>query len=84
VFREDAFALSRILESTAPEGRAAMNELAAEVGLQPDSWTPLDLATSAVRFGRTGKAVVVALDHAAEEDQTRRMIVDQLTRPAPA
>jgi len=81
VFREDAFALSRILESTAPEGRAAMNELAAEVGLQADTWTPLDLATSAVKFGRTGKAVVVALDHAAQEDTTRRMIVDQLTQP---
>jgi hypothetical protein len=82
VFRDDVFALSRILESTAPAGRAAMNDLATEVGLQPDAWTPLDLATSAVRFGRTGKAVVVALDHAAQEDTTRRMIVDELTRPA--
>jgi Cdc6-like AAA superfamily ATPase len=84
VFRDDAFALSRVLESTVPEARAAMNALALEVGLAEDRWTPLELAASAVERGRTGKAVVVALDYAAEESTTRQMIVDSLVRPVRA
>jgi hypothetical protein len=84
VFLDDAFALGRVLESTVPEARGAMNELALEVGLTKDEWTPLDLARSAVERGRTGKAVVVALDYAAEESTTRQLIVDSLVRPAKA
>jgi hypothetical protein len=83
VFRDDAFALSRILESTVPEARPAMNELAVEVGLPRDRWTPSELAASAVEQGRTGKAVVVALDYASEASTTRQMIVDTLIRPSP-
>jgi hypothetical protein len=81
VFRDDVFALGRILESTVPEARPAMNELAVEVGLPEDRWTPTELAASAVERGRTGKAVVVALDYAAEAGETRQMIVDNLVRP---
>jgi hypothetical protein len=82
LFRDDAFALERLLESTVPEGRAAMNELAVEVGLAGEEWTPEQLATSAVRRGRTGKAVAVALDYAAEESTARELVVDALVRPA--
>jgi hypothetical protein len=84
VFRDDAFTLGRLLESTVPEARPAMNELALEVGLPEDRWTPRELAASVVERGRTGKAVVVALDYAAEADATRHMIVDDLARPAQA
>jgi hypothetical protein len=82
VFRDDVFALSRLLESTVPAARTAMNRLAVEVGLSEDKWTPHELAASAVEFGRTGQAVVVGLDYAAEEAVSRRLIVEDLTRPA--
>ena len=82
VFRDDVFTLSRLLESTSPEARPAMNQLALEVGLPEDRWTPRELAASAVERGRTGKAVVVALDYANEESATRQIIVDELVRPA--
>jgi hypothetical protein len=82
-FRDDAFALGRLLESTVPAGRPAMNRLAVEVGLPEDGWTPRELATSAVRRGRTGEALVVALDYAADEDAARRSIVLQLVGTSP-
>jgi hypothetical protein len=81
VFRDDIFALSRLLESTVPAARSAMNRLAAEVGLPEDSWTPRELAASAVDRGRTGQAVVVALDYAVEEAASRQLIVEDLVRP---
>jgi hypothetical protein len=84
VFRDDVFTISRLLESTVPAARPAMNELALEVGLSEDRWTPRELAASVVERGRTGKAVVVALDYAAEADTTRHMIVDNLARPVQA
>ncbi len=82
VFRDDVFTLGRLLESTVPEARPAMNELATEVGLPADRWSPRELAASAVERGRTGKAVVLALDYAAQEDTTRQIIVNDLVRPA--
>jgi hypothetical protein len=83
LFRDDVYALSRILESTKPEGRYAMNGLALEVGLPSEEWTPFELASSAVSRGRTGKAVALALDHAVEEGATRQMIVNDLVRFGP-
>ena len=70
-----------LLESTVSEARPAMNELALEVGLPEDRWTPEELAKSAVARGRTGKAVIVALDYAREAVTARRTIVDDLVRP---
>jgi hypothetical protein len=84
VFRDDVFTLGRILESTVPEARPALDELAVEVGLPQARWTPTELAASAVERGRTGKAVVVALDYAAEASETRQMIVEKLVRPSKA
>jgi hypothetical protein len=83
LFRDDVYALTRVLESTVPEGRSAMNDLAMEVGLGDDRWTTFELASSAVQRGRTGEAVVLALDYAAEESTTRQMIVDGLVRRLP-
>lgn len=81
VFRDDAFALTRLLEDTRPEARDAMNELAVEMGLHQDRWTPRDLAASAVRSGRTGRAVAVGLDWAREPSTARRTVVEQLAVP---
>ena len=81
VFRDDVFGLTRLLEGTAPEARQAMNELATEVGLPEDKWTPRELAASAVRRGRTARAVVVGLDYAKEESDARQTVLQELARP---
>jgi hypothetical protein len=78
-FKDDTFTLGRLLESTPPEARPALNQLAVDVGLPEDKWTPFELAASVVQRGRTGEALAIALDYAADEGATRQSIVSGLT-----
>jgi len=81
VFVEDAFALRRLLQRTSSEAGPALAALADEVGLVDQRWKLEDLASRAVRVGRTGKAVAVGLDYAADDQAARRFVVDHLVRP---
>jgi hypothetical protein len=82
VFRFDRFVLERVLSTTGGEAQHAMNDLAVDLGLPAERWTPGQLAGAAIERGRTGSALMIALDHAVEPGTTRRMIVDDLTLPA--
>jgi hypothetical protein len=81
VFVEDSFALRRLLKQTSSDARPALDVLASEVGLVEQGWTIEELASRAVRVGRTGKAVALGLDYAADDDAARRLVVDNLVRP---
>ena len=81
VFRDDAFALTRLLEQTSAEGRPQLNRLAAEVGLTGPSWSTTDLARSLSRSGRVGQAVLVGLDFATDVPAARQLVVSELVHP---
>ncbi|WP_436497349.1 ATP-binding protein [Actinokineospora sp. HUAS TT18] len=81
VFREDPFALARLLDQTSTAAQPALDALAAEVGL-PRRANHTELARQVVRSGRTGKAVAVGLDWASEPVLSRQLVVDTLVRPA--
>jgi hypothetical protein len=81
VFVEDSFALRRLLQQTSSEAGPALAALADEVGLVQKGWKVEDLASRAVRLGRTGKAIAVALDYADDAGAARRLVVDSLVRP---
>lgn len=83
VFIEDSFALGRLLEQTTSDARPALAELASEVGLPEADWSIEELASRAVRFGRTGKAIVLSLDYARDDRAARRLVVNELVRPSP-
>jgi hypothetical protein len=81
IFLEDPFALSRLLGATTDSAGPALQQLATEVGLVRGRWTIDELASRLVRTGRTGKAVAVSLDYAADDDQMRAAVVAQLVHP---
>ncbi len=81
IFLEDPFALSRLLGATTASAGPALQQLATEVGLVSGRWTIDELASRLVRTGRTGKAVAVSLDYAADDDQMRADVVAQLVHP---
>jgi hypothetical protein len=105
VFRPDAFALGRLLDTmtVSDRSRTALDQLAGAVGLTParsspserpvvrgtvpdlgPEWGIADLASRAVRGGRTGQAVTLGLGFTADEGSARRMVVDELVRPVTA
>jgi hypothetical protein len=81
VFRDDAFALTRLLDQTSAEGRPELDRLAAEVGLIGTSWSTTDLARSLSYSGRVGQAVLLGLDFATDEAAARNLVVNQLVHP---
>lgn len=81
VFTLDPFAVGRILDDTTPSAGPALQDLAVEVGLPRDKWDLDELASRLVRTGRTGKAIVVGLDHAEDGARMRAAVVDSLVLP---
>ena len=81
VFVDDKFALQRLLNQTSSSARPALAELANEVGLPEQGWSVEDLTSSAVRFGRTGKAIALGLDYAQDDRGSRQLVVENLLRP---
>jgi hypothetical protein len=81
VFVDDTFALQRLLNQTSSSARPALAELAGEVGLPEQGWSVEDLTRSAVRFGRTGKAIALGLDYAQDDRGSRQLVVENLLRP---
>jgi len=81
IFLEDPFAVGRLLGATTAGAGPALQQLAIEVGLLGAKWTISELASRLVRTGRTGKAVAVSLDYAADDDRMRAAVVDQLVHP---
>lgn len=81
VFRDDTFALTRLLDQTTDAGRPELDRLAAEVGLTGSSWNTTDLARSLSYSGRVGQAVLLGLDFATDEAEARNLVVNQLVHP---
>ena len=79
IFRQDAFALRTLLDQTSESASGALDELAEELGLS-EGWSTQDLAGSAVRSGRTGKAVALGLDYASDEEAARTIVADELVQ----
>ena len=79
-FRDDAFALDRLLQALPEAAAPALDELAGELGLGAGDWDTIGLARTATRLGRTGQAVLLALDQATDQQAICRQIVAYLVR----
>jgi hypothetical protein len=81
IFRQDAFALRTLLDQTSDSASRALDELAEELGLS-EGWGTAELAGSAVRSGRTGKAVALGIDYASDVGAARSLVADELVQSA--
>ncbi len=81
IFRRDYFEVARLLEQTTDNAQHALTELARNVGLHSTGWTVRELASLAVRSGRTGQAIALGLDYASDVQDARELVVDKLVRP---
>jgi len=81
VFRDDVFALTRLLERTDGGASSALVALARDVGLAQTDWTSRQVARRAVHTGRTGAAIQVGLDDAADLAASCALVVEELAQP---
>ena len=81
VFVEDSFACPAPAPADLERRRAGAGRAGRRGRAGPEEVKVEDLASRAVRLGRTGKAVAVALDYADDAGAAQRLVVDSLVRP---
>ena len=79
VYLDDAFALTRLLDGTTTEATPALESLAAQVGITQSGWGTDELARRVLRTGRSGAAISLGLQYAADEDSAHQLVVQDLT-----
>jgi hypothetical protein len=79
VYLDDAFALTRLLDGTSSAAEPALAALATEVGITGSLWQTDELARRALRTGRSGAAISLGLQYAADEDSAHQLVVQDLT-----
>jgi hypothetical protein len=79
VYLDDAFALTRLLDGTSSDAEPALAALATEVGIAGTSWHTDELARRALRTGRSGAAISLGLEYAADEASAHQLVVNDLT-----
>ena len=78
VFKDDSFAVTRLLDQTTSAGVEQVGMLAAEMGFTGTDWTHGELAQALARSGRVGEAITLGLKFAGDEGAARELVVNEL------